>query len=296
MKAGQASTTAKVIAASTLLLASRSADRHLVPEGAAPLCQHFLSTTWTDRCLAASATSALTRWFWRGLERITHPGIMRHYLLRKHWIEEQCRMSLQAGVRRVIVIGAGLDTLALRMAPQWPEVAWVEIDHPATQAFKLQGLSAAGLRLPSNAELHSVDLAISPLPSNLMNNDQPTLVVIEGVLMYLEETAIVALLRDQVRALSTLPVKVIFSHMVRWDEGRSGFRPSSWLIDRWLSWRSEPFKWTISPKALQPWLQALGYELLAQAESPFSKDIAVPSHCLKGENLVSCRANHLPVQ
>jgi methyltransferase (TIGR00027 family) len=229
------------------------------------------------------------------LERITHPGIMRHYLLRKRWIEEQCRVSLQAGVRRVIVIGAGLDTLALRLAPQWPEVAWVEIDHPATQAFKLQGLAHAGLRLPANLELYSVDLSISSLPSDLMNDARPTLVVIEGVLMYLDETAIAALLRDQVRALSKMPVKLLFSHMVRWSEGRAGFRPSSWWVDRWLSWRSEPFKWTISPQALQPWLQTLGLELLDQAESPFSKDIAVPSHCLKGENLVSCRAIQLPV-
>ena len=288
MKVGQASTTAKVIAASTLLLASRSADHHLVPDGAASICKHFLSTTWTDRCLAASATSVLTRWFWLGLERITHPGIMRHYLLRKLWIEEQCRMSLQAGVRRVIVIGAGLDTLAFRLAPQWPEVAWVEIDHPATQAFKLQGLVDAGLRASKNLELHSVDLSISSLPRGLMNDDRPTLVVIEGVLMYLDETAIAGLLRDQVRALSTVPVQLLFSHMVRWTEGRAGFRPSSWLVDRWLSWRSEPFKWAISPQSVKPWLKALGFEVLEQAEPPFSSGTACQSHCLMGENLVSC--------
>ena len=107
--------------------------------------------------------------------------------------------------------------------------------------------------------------------------------------MYLDEANIVALLRDQIRALSTVPVKLVFSHMVRWTEGRDGFRPSSWLVDRWLSWRSEPFRWTMKPQALQPWLQALGFELLEQAEPPFSKDVSMPSKCLKGENLVSCR-------
>jgi hypothetical protein len=67
VKAGQASTTAKVIAASTVLLASSPADQALVPAGAAALCCHFLSTTWTDRCLSRSASSPWTRWLWHGL-------------------------------------------------------------------------------------------------------------------------------------------------------------------------------------------------------------------------------------
>jgi methyltransferase (TIGR00027 family) len=290
VKAGQASATAKVIAASTLLLASRPTDCDAVPVGAATLCRQFLSTTWADRCLAASASSAWTRWCWLVLQWLTHPGIMRHYMLRKRWIQAQCHLALQEGVRRVIVIGAGLDTLALRLAPDWPEVAWVEIDHPATQTFKRQGLDHAGLNLPENLTLQSVDLSIAPLPSTLMHDARPTLVVIEGVLMYLDEADVVALLRDQIRTLSTTPVQLIFSHMVRWPQGRAGFRPSSWWVDLWLLWRAEPFKWTMSSQALEPWLQSLGFELLQQAEPPFTAVTVPNGRCLQGENLVACRS------
>lgn len=288
MKAGQTSTTAKVIAASTLLLASDPAERALVAPGAAALCRQFLSTTLADRCLGISAATRWTRWMWRLLERHTHPGIMRHYALRKRWIEVQCRLALRQGVRRVIVIGAGLDTLALRLAPEWPEVAWVELDHPATQAFKRHGLDRAGMTLPVNLTLHPVDLSTSPLPAALMQDARPTLVVIEGVLMYLDESDVAALLRDQVRALSTQSVRLIFSHMVRWTEGRAGFRPSSVWVERWLGWRAEPFKWAISPQALLPWLQVQGFEVVLQAEPPFTADMAVPDFGLKGENLVLC--------
>lgn len=291
MKAGQASTTAKVIAASTLLLASDPGEQALLPAGAAALCRLFLATTWADRCLSFSATSPWTRWLWRGLERLTHPGIVRHYLLRKQWIEKQCIGALHQGVRRVIVVGAGLDTLALRLAPQWPEVSWVEIDHPATQRFKRQGLDRASVSLPANLTLLSVDLSSSPLPAALMQDSRPTLVVIEGVLMYLDEAEVAQLLHDQIRALSVPPVRLIFSHMVRWPEGRAGFRPASWWVDRWLAWRSEPFKWTVAPQALSPWLKTLGFELLLQAEPPFAVGAVAPS--LKGENLVMCEAHRV---
>jgi methyltransferase (TIGR00027 family) len=217
---------------------------------------------------------------------------MRHYLLRKGWIEAQCRLALQQGVGRVIIIGAGLDTLALRLASQYPDLDWVEIDHPATQDFKRRGLTQAGLPLPANLTLLSVDLSTAPLPAALMQAARPTLVVIEGVLMYLKEAEVAALLRDQVRALSVAPVRLIFSHMVRWPQGRAGFRPTSWWVDRWLDWRDEPFQWTISPQALEPWLQGLGFELLRQAEPPFTTEAAEPQDGLKGENLVMCVAKH----
>lgn len=295
MKAGQASTTAKVIAASTVLLANDPANRAVVAPGAAALCRHFLSTSLADRLLSASATCLWTSWMWRLLERLTHPGIMRHYALRKSWIEAQCRVALQQGVRRVIIVGAGLDTLALRLAPEWPEVAWVELDHPATQSFKRRGLDHAGMTLPANLTLQSVDLSTSPLPAALMLDARATLVVIEGVLMYLNEADVAALLRDQIRAVSRLPVRLIFSHMVGWPDGRVGFRPSSVWVDRWLAWRAEPFKWSIAPQALLPWLRAQGFAVVLQAEPPFSVASLVPrGGGLRGENLVLCEEMRTP--
>lgn len=291
MKAGQASATARVIAASTVLLASRPGDEDLVPAGAAELSREFLATSWTDRCLSRSVRSPWTRWIWRGLERLTHPGIMRHYLLRKRWIEEQCLAAILEGVRRVIVIGAGLDTLAMRLAPGHPEVAWVEIDHPATQAHKRRGLAQARRGLPANLTLLGIDLAHEPLPPGLKADPRSTLVIIEGVLMYLPEPEVEALLRDQVRGLSSASVRLIFSHMVRWPEGPAGFRPNSWWIDRWLAWRGEPFRWTLPTRAVEPWLRSLGFKLLRQAEPPFSTEAGVSKGGLKGENLVMCQVD-----
>ena len=55
MKSGQASSTAKVIAASTLLLHAAADAAANVPAEAAALCRQFLDTSLADRWLARSA-------------------------------------------------------------------------------------------------------------------------------------------------------------------------------------------------------------------------------------------------
>ena len=88
MKAHGASATAKLIAASTLLLDAEARDLAQVGErtraaATAGWSRRFLSTSARDRWLARSAASRWTRWAWRWLERLTHPGIIEHYARRK---------------------------------------------------------------------------------------------------------------------------------------------------------------------------------------------------------------------
>lgn len=112
--------------------------------------------------------------------------------------------------------------------------------------------------------------------------------------MYLEEAAVAELLRNQIRALSVRSVRLIFSHMVSWPDGRIGFRPSSVWVDRWLAWQAEPFKWAISPQALPTWLKAQGFDVLLYADPPFAADLTTSARGLKGENLVLCEAKRSP--
>lgn len=291
MKPQQASSTAKVIAAATLLLASSPKTAQRVATGAATLCQYFLATTWCDRLLAASATQPASRWLWQTLEYLTHPGIINHYWHRKRWIETQCLQALQQGVKRVVIIGAGLDTLALRLADAWPEVQWIELDHPATQQLKRNGLLQAGIDIPCNVTLHDVDLSAESLPSFLLSDARQTLVVLEGVLMYLSEADVIHLLRDQLPQLSTSSVRLIFSHMVQWPDNTVGFRPASRWVDWWLAWRTERFTWALVPTVMPIWLAQQGFEVLAHASPPFlDVEPLADASRLQGENLVLCQS------
>lgn len=288
MKPAQASHTAKVIAASTILLAGDPLTASLVAPGAATLSKHFLSGNRADRWLVRSAEIPLTRWLWRRLEAFTLPGVMAHFWYRKRWIERHCRGAIGEGFERIVVLGAGFDTLGFRLAREFREMEVIEIDHPATQVAKQRGLDKASSLQPGNLRYVPLDLGAEPLPMSLLDNGISTVLIIEGVLMYLSPADIDRLFR----ALSRITgprLRLIFSFMTRWPDGRSGFRPYSWLIERWLAWQSEPFAWSIEPRAMPGFLGSHRFRLLEMALTrEFSAPARQQALMLEGENLVIC--------
>jgi len=296
MKQEQASSTAKVIAASTVLLAHDPQTAALVAPGAERLCAAFLSVSATDRLLCASARHRAVRPLWRALEQMTHPGITRHYWHRKSWIEERCRLAIAEGVRRVVVLGAGFDTLALRLAPTFPALTWVEVDHPATQGQKQRGLANCEIAMPANLRFVSADLGKdSQWVHHIGTNSQPTLVIAEGLLMYLSPDRVQSLLRDELPSLAPGGLRTIFSYMVRWPAGRGGFRPASRLVEAWLRRQHEPFTWMMAPAAAPQWLSEMNHELVEHRQPPYRDpglSPAVPAG-LQGENLIEAvRVRH----
>ncbi|GAA2207674.1 hypothetical protein GCM10009850_031320 [Nonomuraea monospora] len=91
-----------------------------------------------------------------------------------------------------VVLGAGLDTYALRRAPGGPRV--IEVDHPATQRWKRDLMAAAKLTEPDEAAFAPVDFESGDLMAALraagLDSGRPALVSWLGVAMYLTPDAI----------------------------------------------------------------------------------------------------------
>ncbi len=279
MKPQRASTTAKLIAAAMVMLHSDPRTRDLVAADTAELSERCLRGG--GRWLVASARHPWTRAGWLALERIVLPGIVRHFALRKRWIEKQCRAAISEGFERIIVLGAGFDTLATRLVMENDRIEVIEIDHPATQTAKRAAIDSLSHRL----QFLACDLGREDLPASLMNGPRKTVVIAEGLLMYLAEPTVHRLF-DQVHALSPAGVRFIFSHLVQWPDGRAGLRPCSRAVELWLRWRGEPFTWALAPQAVPALLQRYGFTLIASA-TPADLGDGVT---LRGENLSCCRA------
>jgi len=94
------------------------------------------------------------------------PQMRAFMAVRARFAEEQIAQALAAGVRQVVVLGAGLDTYAYRAPAAPPMTVW-EIDHPATQAWKRELLAAAGIDAPAHLKFVAADLAREPLEDAL---------------------------------------------------------------------------------------------------------------------------------
>jgi methyltransferase (TIGR00027 family) len=296
VKPGEPSATARLIAAATVYSSIRTDQAALVPKEAATWCERLLALTPGGRRWLASVRSPTDRTFFSMVERFTLPGITRHYQLRKRWIERAWKEALALDYRQLLVLGAGLDTLALREAERDPALHLVEVDHPATQSVKQRALQEHGLT--GRVHLIPADLAVTSLAEALtgvLQPETPTFVIAEGLLMYFEESRVRSLLRE-VAELRVPKIRFALTHMDRGGHGPIGFSPHSRLVDLWLRFRNEPFRWSASGAGVRLMLEECGWRVLRQIPGEtIASDLRLQSRQeLKGENMVLAESPNTP--
>ena len=165
------------------------------------------------------------------------PGTFEGIGERKIFMDKQVLAAIEAGTKQVLVVGAGFDTLCLRLAPQFPHVEFFEVDHPATSAAKAKGVTQAGQ--PENMTLLAADLNETPL-SVLMkqagrwDTRAQSVVVAEGLLIYLKKEVVLQLFRE-VAACTGPDTRVAFSHGVNIKEYRFANAMLRLIGEPWLS-------------------------------------------------------------
>ncbi len=257
MKTHSPSDTAILIARSILLSARDPSLSPLLSEGEEEATRQILGQR------AHSGWFALAEghdWFRRSLmaaERLLLGGIFAHYLARKRWIEREVLRALEGGIRQIVIVGAGYDTLAWRLHRDWPEVEFFEADHPATQAPKRKALG-------KTANLHFIpgDLSAVSLPELLVphasyRRDEAAMIIAEGLTMYLPEPRVRALLAASAM-LAGEKGRVIFTFMEATEEGSISFRGENPLVSFWLHLRREPFRWGCRRTELPDFLRSTG--------------------------------------
>jgi methyltransferase (TIGR00027 family) len=85
---------------------------------------------------------------------------------RSRFAEDALKRAFDGGVRQLVVLGAGLDTYAYRN-PLGEALRMFEVDHPATQAWKLRRLAEAGIPVPANLAHVPVDFERADLAEAL---------------------------------------------------------------------------------------------------------------------------------
>lgn len=128
----------------------------------------------------------------RPFDRLARSAITSFIAARTLAIDDLVREALDAGTGQVLILGAGYDTRAWRLAR--PRARFIEVDHPVTQADKRARAPHSG---PTYVPL---DLVTGSLVESLrratFDPGRPSVTVLEGVTMYLDRPTVTTLLTD----------------------------------------------------------------------------------------------------
>src|SRR5262245_45694784 len=117
-------------------------------------------------------------------------------LARARYTEDRLAMAVERGVTQYVLVGAGLDTFALRRSDLRDRVEVFELDHPQSQTVKRERLATAGLAAPPNLHFGTVDFERESVAAALgrqpFRPGRPAVFAWLGVTMYLTRAAIEA--------------------------------------------------------------------------------------------------------
>jgi methyltransferase (TIGR00027 family) len=202
----------------------------------------------------------------RSTARLWMRGYLRRFAiymqLRTRVIDDDVAAFAAAGGRQIVLLGAGFDCRAWRLAALAGATVY-EVDHPATQAKKRALMAAEPT--PAHVVFVPWDFErqpLSELPERLRceGHDRlaPTMTVLEGVVMYLSEAALdatFACIASYSAAASRLAVTYMDHELIE--------RRSRGLALQHAAVRvfGEPFRTGFDPAAFSAWLLARGFRV-----------------------------------
>lgn len=191
------------------------------------------------------------------------PFLRAFLAARSRLAEDALAQAVAAGVRRYVVLGAGLDTFAYRNPH--PGLRVLEVDHPATQAWKRRRLAEAGIAVPPSVEFVALDFAREPLAQALraagLRGAEPSFFSWLGVTPYLEPADVRATLAA-VAPFASGGGGIVFDYGVAPALLPEQQRAALEALAARVAAAGEPFRCFFEPEALVRELRAMGYREL----------------------------------
>jgi methyltransferase (TIGR00027 family) len=177
--------------------------------------------------------------------------------VRARFAEDSLAAAIVRDVRQAVVLGAGLDTLALRNP--YPGLAIYEVDHPATQDFKRERLKQMNVAVPDCLRFAPVDFEHESFLERLRNTgfeeDRPAFFIWLGVVPYLTREAISATLDD---IASLAGSEVVFDYTEPLENYAPEARERTEQMARWAATAGEPWLSFFDPSEIAAILAARG--------------------------------------
>jgi methyltransferase (TIGR00027 family) len=219
--------------------------------------------TYMKLMVKACSLGAVRQWGFNMSEKAM-PGIWNGFPCRKRHINETVLDSLKHGMESVVILGAGLDTLAYRLS-QLSALDVYEVDLPENIAYKKKKLESIYGAVPAHVTLVPVDFQTQNL-ENALNQagysfDTKTIFVWEAVTQYLTEAAV----RDtmQVLAKAKSASRLVFTYVVQdFIDGTNTYGLDG-LYERFRV-KSQLWQFGLHPHKVADFVGEYGWQVLEQ--------------------------------
>lgn len=188
--------------------------------------------------------------------------------IRSRFVEDQLLASLPGGITQLVLLGAGLDTVAYRSPHITAQIDVFEVDFPATQAWKRRVLAASGVTIPDNVTFVPCDFErqtlVEALDEGGVRPDRKTFFTWLGVQPYLTPASVTSTLD----VVATFPAgSELVMDLLTTAPASDGdlVREGS---DRMLSSIGEPWQSWFEPEEFEGILKRRGYSNVEMVSFP----------------------------
>ncbi|PHA01388.1 SAM-dependent methyltransferase [Bacillus wiedmannii] len=133
------------------------------------------------------------------LKWITQVQLSPTPLARAAYCERVLLHEIALGAKQYIILGAGLDTFSFRHRELENKIEIFEVDHPYTQAFKIQRVKEIEYEIPNNLHFISKDFTKDFSKQKLVNEgfeNKKTFFSLLGVTYYLTKEELSSLIKN----------------------------------------------------------------------------------------------------
>ena len=210
-------------------------------------------------------------------------------ILRARYAEDHLMEAVSRGVGQYVILGAGLDTFAMRHTELADSLRVFEVDHPATQAKKEKKVSAVYGGVPSNLVFVPVDFETDQLSEALIragfDPEKPSFFSWLGTTYYLSKDAI----RETIGHIAGIAAPgsgIVFDFKLARSLIPEESLPLAEKLDRYVAGKGEPMYSTFTLDELNEEMSRMGFseiEIIASEEQKRRylrgrTDLANPAH------------------
>ena len=203
------------------------------------------------------------RWLFFGCLLARFRPIRVWVVVRSRYAEDCLERRIRDGCRQYLILGAGLDSWALRH--ESPGIRVFELDHPATQRWKEARIRSRLGKVPAHLALIPIDFERQTIADVLDRQDfdreSPAFVSWLGTIYYLTPEGIETTLASLARCCAP-GSRIVFDYFLPKSAMSPADRRMFEEIDRGGTRRGEPLRTLLDPEEVASLLRAAGFRVV----------------------------------